>query len=761
MLRRFTTVAFLLLVGALSVFAQFGAFKAEGKIDNGKAELKWDKPSMMSVDYYLVFRGVLGDSSLAHVKIDSTTNLYSITDAPVVSNPNVSVTFIYYVRAKITGGGFLTSTLINLTVFNNPNQDELEFVSVPPKYGQKNVPFVYTAKAVSNDSTAVITYAVDAGHVPSGFSINASSGVVAWTPVEKGWYEIRIFALSSKGDHERQEFFVIVAGGNGTVQGKVTDTNSVAISKVLIELFKSENNTSMSFTYSTLTDDNGNYRIDHVDPGSYKLRANASSLKYENQWYNGKYEASQADLISVADSVATVANFTLRVRHRDDSKDTVLTVSGSVTDTLGSAINGIDTRVFFVRAEFALNVNGGLNFASENFRKYFELTAKGDFSLEGSSEHVTKVHPDSLGKYSLKLRPGIYIAFAKAKGYATEFFKEQSNLLSANLIRLQKDSSGINFTLAPLPPVVLGQMKGAVLDSIKNIGVSSRVIAFRDGWRMHDDFDVSRVYVTDTDSTGAYVFNDVLPGTYVVLALPLGNYAPAFYSTDTSRVFWKHATKIVINGNSVDNINIYVKQLSLFANGYTGINGNVGVTMGMGTMNTDVKAGAIVYAVHNSEVAGYAITDASGNYRIDGLAPGSYSAFVDKPGFHESTVQSVNTSYTLTGSPSNATANFTINSVLSVSTNSSVQPKSYALAQNFPNPFNPSTTISYTLPASGNISLKVYNIVGQEVMTLVNGYQNSGEYRATFDAKGLASGIYFYRLQAGSFNQVKKMMLIK
>lgn len=88
-------------------------------------------------------------------------------------------------------------------------------------------------------------------------------------------------------------------------------------------------------------------------------------------------------------------------------------------------------------------------------------------------------------------------------------------------------------------------------------------------------------------------------------------------------------------------------------------------------------------------------------------------------------------------------------------------PTSFSLEQNFPNPFNPTTTIQYSLPQAGNISLKIYNLLGEEVKTLVNDYQEAGKHSVQFNANNLASGIYFYRLQAGSFIQTKKMILIK
>ncbi len=94
-------------------------------------------------------------------------------------------------------------------------------------------------------------------------------------------------------------------------------------------------------------------------------------------------------------------------------------------------------------------------------------------------------------------------------------------------------------------------------------------------------------------------------------------------------------------------------------------------------------------------------------------------------------------------------------------------PKVFALEQNYPNPFNPTTVIAYQLPTASNVSLKVYDVLGKEVMTLVSGRQDAGSYNYTLNASNLSSGVYFYRLQAGttngasSFVQTKKMMLVK
>ncbi|MBZ0179606.1 MAG: T9SS type A sorting domain-containing protein [Melioribacteraceae bacterium] len=85
----------------------------------------------------------------------------------------------------------------------------------------------------------------------------------------------------------------------------------------------------------------------------------------------------------------------------------------------------------------------------------------------------------------------------------------------------------------------------------------------------------------------------------------------------------------------------------------------------------------------------------------------------------------------------------------------------FKLSQNYPNPFNPSTIISYQIPANCYVNLKVFDLLGREIVTLVKGYQRSGSYEIVFNASLLSSGVYIYRLEAGKFSEEKKLVLIR
>ncbi|MFY0696761.1 MAG: T9SS type A sorting domain-containing protein [Balneola sp.] len=88
-------------------------------------------------------------------------------------------------------------------------------------------------------------------------------------------------------------------------------------------------------------------------------------------------------------------------------------------------------------------------------------------------------------------------------------------------------------------------------------------------------------------------------------------------------------------------------------------------------------------------------------------------------------------------------------------------PNTFALEQNYPNPFNPTTNIKFALPKTADVTLTIYNMLGQKVNTLINEKMTSGFHIVPFDASNLSSGMYIYRIQAGSFTSTKKMLLIK
>jgi hypothetical protein len=102
-----------------------------------------------------------------------------------------------------------------------------------------------------------------------------------------------------------------------------------------------------------------------------------------------------------------------------------------------------------------------------------------------------------------------------------------------------------------------------------------------------------------------------------------------------------------------------------------------------------------------------------------------------------------------------------IDNITGIPVNTEIIPEKYSLSQNYPNPFNPATRIKFTVPEEGSVTLKVYNMVGAEVKTLVEGVHKAGEYNIYFDGSDFSSGVYFYTLKTDKFTATRKMILIK
>ena len=188
------------------------------------------------------------------------------------------------------------------------------------------------------------------------------------------------------------------------------------------------------------------------------------------------------------------------------------------------------------------------------------------------------------------------------------------------------------------------------------------------------------------------------------------------------------------------------------------------------TNNNPDSSGSYSITLPQGSFREYFVNDGSGNTRVDDDGSNTYSVDPNDTlyGFHImpdgafvknliGIIKYKNSEYKL---EPRTNSDF-VGEVDAVNRAQSSIPAKFSLSQNYPNPFNPTTTVRYSIPKASLVSLKIYNVLGQEVVTLVNQHQSAGNYTSTFDASRLASGVYFYRLNAGSFNQVKKMLLLK
>ncbi len=747
-----------------------GGFSLHAELSSGGVALSWEQPEEFTAAYYLVYRAQVGVNSLDSnfsfnfSQIDSTTaTTYVDTVTPPVAN-----VFVYMVKAMNDSGQVRLSSMARVYAgFQNFGRDRVTITSQPPVTATVDSLYQYQVKAVSSDSTAVLTYRL--GDHPMLMTID-STGLIEWIPQVRGWYEVEILVTSSAGGRAVQEYAIRVAGVRGTIAGTVTDSTGAPIPNVVVRLYQRD--MDMHFDYSARTDSDGYYAIQNVDAGKYYVRAVPVNSNYLAEWYDNVFSLADATPVSVIDTTTQVVNFKLQSRFVALPK---YTVTGTVTDTTGAAIKG--ALVVFARAEFTFNMardnqdqwENGDNYRDMFQNMYQERNEDHDFRLDGNSPYVFKTYTDSDGVFSDTLPKGAYVAFVKATGYHRVFFNNETDFLSADILSLVSDTTGIDFTLTPLPQVVLGQISGSVFDSTTSSGVAARIIAFRDVWNYRDTLHmhVAGAYFADADSSGAYMLNNLPPGYYKILAIPLGAYAPSFYSTTGPTVRWSQATAVPISGNTTTGIDIYVMPLPSAAAGYTSINGSVSTSSTTGGGMTGVS-GAIVYATDaNGNVAGYGVSGSNGDYTIAGLAPGTYDVFTEAVGFTSSSTSTSSPTYSTTGSPAPSTSNFTVSPETPTAVQQKpIQPTNYTLDQNYPNPFNPTTQIAFSIPQEEHVTIAIYNILGERVATLLSGNLSAGSHLVTWNARNssgemLPTGVYFYQLSTPHFTAVKKMLLLK
>lgn len=223
------------------------------------------------------------------------------------------------------------------------------------------------------------------------------------------------------------------------------------------------------------------------------------------------------------------------------------------------------------------------------------------------------------------------------------------------------------------------------------------------------------------------------------------DFAPTYYDTT---IYWQHAITLTPTFN-LENIDITVKRIN-------NPGGYVRHISGIVSAGNDVTGlqGAFVYARIGPLFKNYDVSISNGYFCVDSLPDGSYTLVVDRMGYLPSSINVI-----LSGANVD-NLNISLMSVLGLSNISNELPVRYALS-NYPNPFNPATTILFDITKQENVKLTIYGLLGEEINTYVHEKLNAGKYKIEFNGSGLASGVYFYRLETENYSETRKMVLLK
>lgn len=528
----------------------------------------------------------------------------------------------------------------------------------------------------------------------------------------------------------------------GVITGKVVDQNSgLPIPKVRIRFFKVLLATNKLL--ETGTDPTGQYTAP-LDTGTYLIRAEEASIsisgpQHQPEWYDNAILPENAKPVKLVAGDTVRANFTLASLGGQSFSY----VSGIVTDASGTPLAG--AAVAFVRPIQEMTAAGAITGATPG---------TGDEARDipgiGHARGVVWLGYTNLqGKYFAQVLSGRpYMAMAAKDGYIAEVFNNTTDPTLATILYVQGDTTGVNFSLAPRGNST-GTIRGTVTDE-SGSQVPARIILFP---RPKSGNEVAPVFVY-SDSVGGFLYSYVPADTYTVLAVPYSDYGSAYYKANTTgTVSWVDADTVVVNGSPVS---LHITLPHVQGDGLTRISGRV-----VNASQVPLAGVRITARLGDGRFAGYGLSDPAGHYAIDALSAGPLTLFVDRFRFNlvQSPVTVPNSTYAVENVDFILTGSFPTG----VEEGSGV-PQSPKLFANFPNPFNPSTTIRFDLAQQSEISLSVYDVLGREVARLARGPHPAGTYNVQFDAAGFPSGVYYYvlRAQGGSnYTSTGKMLLLR
>ncbi len=386
---------------------------------------------------------------------------------------------------------------------------------------------------------------------------------------------------------------------------------------------------------------------------------------------------------------------------------------------------------------------------------------------------IRTTYSDVDGKYFIKLPEGNYTIAANKKDYYFTFFDQQYDPYRAKQIFIKRDSVvQVNFDLLKTVKTA-NKISGQLNDLGIGTPVNRGIVVVRKGKHTPTKLTARaaslsqkiQTYTATVNEGGTFSIDNIIqPGYYYIQAFS-DFYLPSYPANSNESIFFWQQTDSVYIQNSVENINFLLKRDSSYGAGI--ITGAISVNGS--TSNDSVNISDVILFAENvelNELTYYTIPKQDGTFKIDHLPYGKYKLIAQSIGFADAVSSSY---YNISPSSTeikNADLHFTLTSIKYTSNNI---PNNLKLYQNYPNPFNPTTTIQYTVPVavktlratSQLVQLKVYDLLGKKVATLVNEIKQPGNYKVSFNANSLSSGIYYYSLKTPYGIITKKMEVLK
>ena len=544
----------------------------------------------------------------------------------------------------------------------------------------------------------------------------------------------------------------------GGIAGTITDANGDPLKGIYIFAWKDSEGDSFysnfrGFRSLVKTDANGKYEIQNLSAGKYVVSAiRAEWWNFETIYYDGVSSYKDATPVPVADTTTTSIDFVF-----GQAAD-LGAISGNVT----SDDDGTPVANAFVQAMW---IGSHAGHGSMRFRpSMFAWTdANGDYKID-------------------MLQDGKYIVLVHKNGY-TEFYDDTQDIKQAAEVEVKPgtETSGIDFGVPAIPDTgskVSGivttdstgdPVEGAIV-TLFPVSDSPRGNAFRGKFTLFD------FYATVSNANGEYMIAGIPAGKYIAVCWAQ-KFIVEFF--DNKLCPW-NADQFELDGSDERNdIDFALNPGWGFQYQGPGNDMVLGMISGqvMDNENRHV-AGAYVSVIdENYQVRATEMTGPDGSYTLGGIPEGDYYIKVDRmpysTAYYGNTIELSNATPVTMGEAGNFSVTSVDVELIPMSTTSVEDegnvtnvPSKFELMQNYPNPFNPTTTIRYALPKASHVTLKIYNLRGELVKTLLNGYQAALNHQVTWNGDNeagqkVAAGIYLYQLQAGNHKQTMRLILLK
>jgi hypothetical protein len=501
-----------------------------------------------------------------------------------------------------------------------------------------------------------------------------------------------------------------------SISGTAYDVTGLPIPHAFIVLYNIVPNTTNSIYLwiGTFADATGHYTLQHIVPGSY-------NMALANNYWNPVFYPSTMDY--AAAGVVTVVDANVEGIDIHTPIPQTYIVSGYVIDAASALpLSGIQVRID----------RPGMNHHGHH--------GEGGPADSTNTIEGTIATTDTNGYWSLNVLQGdyVFVAFDPTHTYATQFYNGASNPFEATHVDVNSDIDSLNFALTIAEPTVTCSISGVITENgaIPTDPVMVVAVSSDEDW---ED-------AVMTDPNGAYTIHHLHPGNYYVVACS-PTAPPTYYQNAIS---WEDAQLITVNGNVVG-IDIQLNYTPL--SGPSTMSGTVLSTGGSPLANVTVAL-----KDNQNNIITFATTDANGQYSIPQLVDQNYAAIV--------TILNVPTLVTSVSVTGNVNRDFTLNAPTGTDDQTQTTPSFTVGLTNYPNPFNPVTTIAFNVPKASKVTVEVYNLKGQKVKTLVHGYLSTGLQQLNWNGTNdngttVASGIYFCKVKGNNFNSTHKMVMLK